>query len=148
MVLDERALKAFVLVAQTGSMSKAAERLSVSVSTISRLLGKVESMAGTELFVSGSRTKLSNAGHLYLMEVLELLDAHKRLERFGAKYRLTGKPLLRIAAFTRYAEPVVVPLAARLIQNFQNGDYGLTFTLKEISERLGSAIHLISVWAS
>ena len=56
MVLDERALKAFVLVAQTGSMSKAAERLSVSVSTISRLLGKVESMAGTELFVSGSRT--------------------------------------------------------------------------------------------
>lgn len=116
MVLDERALKAFVLVAQTGSMSKAAERLSVSVSTISRLLGKVESMAGTELFVSGSRTKLYNAGHLYLMEVLELLDAHKRLERFGAKYRLTGKPLLRIAAFTRYAEPVVVPLAARLIQ--------------------------------
>ena len=49
MVLDERALKAFVLVAQTGSMSKAAERLSVSVSTISRLLGKVESMAGTDL---------------------------------------------------------------------------------------------------
>ena len=130
MVLDERALKAFVLVAQTGSMSKAAERLSVSVSTISRLLGKVESMAGTELFVSGSRTKLSNAGHLYLMEVLE--ESH------------FSESLLLLVMLN----PSLCRLRQGSFKNFQNGDYGLTFTLKEISERLGSAIHLISVWAS
>lgn len=73
-----KALQVFKLTAELGSMTKAAERLSVSQSSISRFIGLLEDELGTELFLRRDGLSLTPSG-ANLAEHLK--DAFQIIER-------------------------------------------------------------------
>ncbi|MGE0201937.1 MAG: LysR family transcriptional regulator, partial [Candidatus Melainabacteria bacterium] len=57
-----RQLKALSLIAQTGSFTKAAERLFITQSAVSALIRELEDEAGTPLIIRGRALRLTDAG--------------------------------------------------------------------------------------
>lgn len=68
------ALNAFVEVAEAGGFSKAARRLGVATSSVTRLVDSLEEQLGTPLLTRNTRAvTLTDAGTAYLDQVLRLL---------------------------------------------------------------------------
>ena len=84
-----RQLRAFCHAAQTGSISRAAERLCVSQPSVSLLIKRLETDLGTELFERrGPRILLTEAGQVFLDTVLPAIESMDNLpalfrERMG-----------------------------------------------------------------
>lgn len=84
-----RQLRAFCHAAQTGSISKAAERLCVSQPSVSLLVKRLESDLETVLFERrGPRIQLTEAGQVFLNTVLPVIESMDNLpalfrERIG-----------------------------------------------------------------
>lgn len=69
------ALNAFVAVAETGGFSKAARRMGVATSSLTRLVDALESQLGTSLLTRSTRAvTLTDAGLAYLEQVAPLLQ--------------------------------------------------------------------------
>ena len=103
--MELRHLKTFVMAAETGNFTRAAERLEVTQAAVSQHIAALESRYGQPLFERGSRSvTLTEAGKLLLetaAAVFELLDAAD--ERIaGSRSVVTGR--LRIASSTVPAE--------------------------------------------
>jgi LysR family transcriptional regulator, glycine cleavage system transcriptional activator len=73
-----KALQVFKLTAELGSMTKTAEKLSVSQSSVSRFIGLLEDELGTELFLRRDGLSLTPAG-AHLAE--QLNEAFRIIER-------------------------------------------------------------------
>ena len=70
-------IEAFLAVARSGTLSKAAEKLYISHSTLSGRIGKLEEEFGTELFLRGKgqkRVELTKAGEAFLPYAVKFLD--------------------------------------------------------------------------
>ena len=95
-----RQLRAFCHAAQTGSISKAAERLSVSQPSVSLLIKGLEQDLGVLLFERrGPRIELSAAGQVLLETALPLVEGMDHLpEVFAARLGEVGQGALDIAA--------------------------------------------------
>jgi DNA-binding transcriptional LysR family regulator len=66
--LDTRLLRAFILTAREGNLSRAAERMLISQQGLSRQIQRLESLTGNQLFVrSGAGMALSEAGERLLL---------------------------------------------------------------------------------
>jgi len=84
-----RQLRAFCLAAQTGNISRAAERLCISQPTVSQLIKGLEDDLKVLLFERrGPRIQLTEAGRIFLDEALPLLEGMDNLpavlaERLG-----------------------------------------------------------------
>jgi len=84
-----RQLRAFCQTAQTGSISRAAERLCVSQPSVSQLIKGLEEDLGTALFErNGPRIRLTETGRAFLETALPVLEAMDNLpavfrERLG-----------------------------------------------------------------
>jgi DNA-binding transcriptional LysR family regulator len=84
--LDLRLLRYFVAVAETEHVGRAAARLGVSQSPLSRQLRQFESRLGVSLFVRESRRiRLSDAGERLLPEAVKLLKDATRLVRWAER---------------------------------------------------------------
>jgi DNA-binding transcriptional LysR family regulator len=84
-MLDLRQLRYFVAVAETQNVGKAAERLSISQSPLSRQIKQLESRLGFTLFRrEKQRVFLTSDGEQFLIEARELL-AHARTIEQRAK---------------------------------------------------------------
>ncbi|WP_198087911.1 LysR substrate-binding domain-containing protein [Variovorax sp. E3] len=80
-MLDLQQLHYFVAVAESESIARAAERLHISQSPLSRQVIALEARLGLVLFArTGKRLKLTAAGHRFLGECRQLLSASARLE--------------------------------------------------------------------
>ena len=80
-------LKMFIAVAETGSYTKAAERLFVSHSTVSRAVSELERELGVRLFERGNTVRgLTPAGETLYKRAPELLSlADEIAEEIGGK---------------------------------------------------------------
>jgi DNA-binding transcriptional LysR family regulator len=84
--LDLRLLRYFVAVAETEHVGRAASRLGVSQSPLSRQLRQFENRLGVSLFVRESRRiRLSDAGERLLPEAVKLLKDATRLMRWAER---------------------------------------------------------------
>lgn len=84
--LDLRLLRYFVAVAETEHVGRAAERLGLSQSPLSRQLRQFEKQLGVALFVrERRRVRLSDAGERLLPEAVKLLKDAKRLVRWAER---------------------------------------------------------------
>ena len=71
-----------VAVAQTGSVSKAAENLFISQPSLSRYIRDLESRLGVQLFQRvGNRVSLTYAGEKYVETSKQILALYENLER-------------------------------------------------------------------
>jgi DNA-binding transcriptional LysR family regulator len=76
--LPSELLRSFVIVAQTGSFTVASEHISLSQSTVSQHIRRLEDLVGLPLFARDTRNvRLSPQGetlHRYAVRILELMD--------------------------------------------------------------------------
>lgn len=117
--LDSRQLKAFVILAKTGSYTETAKQLYVTHSAISHSMRSLEEQVGCRLLTKlGKKAILTEAGD-------ELLPhAHRALEEMGrARQRLAelnkwGSRRLRLAADTTFLSSFLTPVLLKFHQEF------------------------------
>ncbi|WP_025029125.1 LysR family transcriptional regulator [Nitratireductor aquibiodomus] len=102
--LDSRFLRAFLVVAREGSIRRAAERLNMAPSAISRKLVEAEARLGVALVErSAQGIALTDAGHLVREHALVRQDEETFLLDQLGKFRDTGGQVVRIAVGEGFA---------------------------------------------
>jgi DNA-binding transcriptional LysR family regulator len=102
-VLELRLLRYFVAVAETEHVGRAAERLHISQSPLSRQVRQLEAQLGLSLFRrEKQRVRLTHEGRWLLTEARALLDRASRLERDAAR-RARGEAGTLSVGFVRTA---------------------------------------------
>lgn len=85
-MIDLRQLKYFVAVAEEEHVGRAAERLHISQSPLSRQIAQLEERLGLMLFERNQqRIRLTRDGHTFLAETRALLTHANRLESLGRR---------------------------------------------------------------
>lgn len=100
-------------VAETASISKAAQRLDMPQSNVSRTLTALERRLGLEIFVRSPRTlSLTEFGEDFLRQATQLLDEHSNLLDMSGTYKRSlngtvtlGAPIGIHSFLTRYLLP-------------------------------------------
>ncbi|TYZ11950.1 LysR family transcriptional regulator [Hymenobacter lutimineralis] len=83
MNIDTIALQCFIAVAETGSFTKAAERVGRTQSAISQQMSKLESLLGKLLLVRGKAFTLTPEGEIFLGYARRIFALHREaLDRF------------------------------------------------------------------
>lgn len=121
-------IEAFVAAAELGSFTRAAKRLGLSPSALSRRISQLEDTIGVRLLHRTTRAvKMSDEGRAYFERargaLRELTEAHELAAR--ASDRPTGT--LRIEAPTILGRVVVVPAVARFVRRYPDMEVELGF---------------------
>lgn len=114
-----RALRAFVAVADAGTLSGAARSLSLSPPSITRLVGDLEAHIGTQLFHRTTRSvTLSEAGAAYLIDARNILAAVQSADDAarGANERPQGT--LRLTASVLFGQHYILPIVAVFLERY------------------------------
>ena len=83
MNIDTIALQCFIALAETGSFTKAAERVGRTQSAISQQISKMESLLGKSLLVRGKAFALTPEGEIFLGYARRIFALHREaLDRF------------------------------------------------------------------
>ncbi|WP_234684789.1 LysR family transcriptional regulator [Bradyrhizobium monzae] len=87
-------MRTVVAIAETGSMSKAAEKLSLSQPAISAQVKRLQGLIGGELFTrTANGTSLTELGKLALQQARRIIDANDQLLRLGGSDRSSMRRL-------------------------------------------------------
>src|SRR5271156_2802164 len=77
-------VRTVVAIAETGSLSKAGERLGLSQPAISSQIRRLQGLVGGSLFVKGANgTTTTELGKLALQQARKLLEANDQILRLG-----------------------------------------------------------------
>ncbi|HEY3801164.1 MAG TPA: LysR substrate-binding domain-containing protein [Kofleriaceae bacterium] len=116
-MLELRLLRYFVAVAETEHVGRAAERLHVSQSPLSRQIKQLEDVLGVELFArDGRRIRLTDAGRALLAPARDLLGRADALVR-DARVATSGGPARIAVGFVGTALATgVLPGALRALR--------------------------------
>ncbi|MBC8746381.1 MULTISPECIES: LysR substrate-binding domain-containing protein [Paraburkholderia] len=107
--LDE--LQAFSAVVDTGSMTTAARHLNLTVSAVSRLLGRLEGKLRTTLLRRNTRKlELTEEGRVFLQHARAIIDSVENAEELMVAQREMPSGRLRIDAATPFMLHVIVPI--------------------------------------
>ncbi len=113
--LDWSRVQAFLAVAETGSLTAAAQRLGQSQPTLGRQIKQIEAQLGVTLFERHPRgLALTEAGNKLIAPARAMQSAHKAFElaAAGQDERLSGT--VRLTASTFVAHHIVPPIIAQL----------------------------------
>lgn len=92
-------LRAFIMVAETGHLSRAADRLNVSKSSLSANIQRLESLLGVSLFERHTRgCKLSEAGQAMLDSAHRMVKEWSRIETGAVDFQKHGAGRVSVAA--------------------------------------------------
>jgi len=111
MKLDLEEVSVFLAIVDTGSMTAAAERFGCPVSTVSRLLARLEDKLGTALLRRTTRRlDLADEGNAFVPDAREIIAAVQFAEDrlMARRGQLSGQ--LRVDAATPFMLHVLVPL--------------------------------------
>ncbi|MGG4607179.1 LysR substrate-binding domain-containing protein [Providencia sp. Me31A] len=104
-------LQAFISVVDCGSITAAAEQLNITISTVSRLLLRLEEKVETTLLYRTTRTiKLSDEGSAFLQKAREIVDLAQQAEEMLSVRQTIPSGKLRIDAPTPFLTHVIAPL--------------------------------------
>ena len=110
--LDE--IQAYITVADSGSITAAAERLGQTISATSRTLARLEDKLQTTLMTRTTRRlELTEEGKLFLERARQIVAAVEATEELMTTQRSKPAGLLRVDAASPFMLHVVAPLAAR-----------------------------------
>lgn len=109
-------VRTLVAISETGSLSKAGERLGLSQPAISSQIRRLQSLVGGSLFVKGANgTTTTELGKLALQQARKILEANDQLLRLGGDN--FGPPPLRLGLSTWFAEEFLVQKSLELISD-------------------------------
>lgn len=103
----------FVLAADAGSLSRAARQAHVAQSTVSRAVGRLESLLGVALFMRSGRTfQITDTGALLLPHAREVLGGLDAFARAADQARGGLRGLVRMSLCTTLGRCVLLPRLA------------------------------------
>ncbi len=120
-------MRIWVTVADSGSITAAAGHLSMTVSSVSRSLSRLERKLDTTLMLRTTRRMaLTSEGHLFLQRARQILTAVASAEDELAVRRETPSGKLRINTAPSFMQHVIVPLLGGFISRYPQIDPELT----------------------
>jgi len=126
-----RQLRVFLEVAQSGSMTRAAESLHLTPPAVSMQVKELESQVGLPLFDrEGRQVSLSTAGEYFLVHARRLMGALKDAENSMARFRKLEQGMLTIGMVStaKYFVP-------RLLAQFREEHSGVDVRLRVTTNR-------------
>jgi DNA-binding transcriptional LysR family regulator len=126
-----RQLRVFLEVAQSGSMTRAAESLHLTPPAVSMQVKELESQVGLPLFDrEGRQVSLSTAGEYFLVHARRLMGALKDAENSMARFRKLEQGMLTIGMVStaKYFVP-------RLLARFREEHSGVDVRLRVTTNR-------------
>jgi DNA-binding transcriptional LysR family regulator len=119
--MNFKALRAFSLVMEFGSVTAAADKLRLSTPAVSRLIGQLESETKLKLFNRTHRgLSPTEAGHLFMKEAQRILTDLEELPDVIRKIKRHTFQRLSILTTPRLVPGLIVPALARLSQRDPN----------------------------
>jgi DNA-binding transcriptional LysR family regulator len=130
-----RQLRAFCLAAQSGSISRAAERMCLSQPSVSLLVKALEEKLGNRLFERrGPRIRLTEAGQVLLETALPVVEAMDQIpDRFAARLGAVRSGALDIAA----GESTILYLLPDYVKRYTDLYPQVTLRLHNVTGRDG-----------
>ena len=117
--LDSRQLKAFIVLAQTGSYTGTAKQLYVTHSAISHSMRVLEQQVGCRLLSKlGKKAILTEAGEALLHHAVRALDEMRQARHTLAELNKWGTRRLRLAADTLLLSAFLTPVLLRFHKEF------------------------------
>ncbi|GGC11058.1 transcriptional regulator [Marinobacterium zhoushanense] len=105
------AMRTFITVADEGSFTRAAERLSISPQLVSKYVGQLERQLGARLLNRTTRkVHLTEAGARYCQRAQQLLDELDELDSQVSDMQTQAQGLLRISAPVSFSTRHLAPL--------------------------------------
>jgi len=112
--MELRHLRCFLAVAEELHFSRAADRLHIEPSPLSRVIKELEDDLGLLLFVRNRRrTQLTPAGHVFLQDVRKVLSAVQQARENARTVASGRRGILRIAVSDGATEPRLSTWLAR-----------------------------------
>ena len=112
-------LDEFVAVAECGHFSKAAERLGLSSSHVSRQIAQLEERLHTRLLYRTTRkVALTEAGQTFLQHCQRLQDAREEALRAIGDLNSEPRGKLRMTCAVTYGERFIVPIVTRFMTRY------------------------------
>jgi LysR family transcriptional regulator, low CO2-responsive transcriptional regulator len=119
--LDSRQLRAFVMLAKTGSYTEAAKQLCLTHSAVSHSMRALEEQVACRLFNRlGKKSELTEAGETLLHHAVRALAEMERASRALTELNRWGSRRLRLAADPIFASSLLAPVLAQLHTEFPN----------------------------
>ena len=124
------ALSAFVEAAQANNFSRAAEKLSIKASTVSRYIKDLEQDLGIALFNRSTRTlRLTEGGETFLHHALRVLDALDHAKQATSSLNQHPRGLLKLNVPPAFARQHILPLLGEFMS--RNPEVRLELTLDD-----------------
>ena len=121
-----RRMEIFVSVVEAGQFTRAAQRLSLSKSTVSQAVSDLETYLGLQLFQRDSRSlQLSESGETYYAECVRVLADISALEDHIRGKNLGMSGVIRLTAPTLYGSIILEPLIVKFMKMYPEVSFDL-----------------------
>lgn len=91
MTIDTITAQCFIAVAETGSFTKASQRIGRSQSAVSQQISKLENLLDKELFKRGKTLSLTNEGEIFLSYAKQIFKLHREALEYFKEPELKGE---------------------------------------------------------
>jgi DNA-binding transcriptional LysR family regulator len=140
------AMSVFVQTVDSGSLSAAARKLSMPLTTVSRRLAELEAHLGAPLLIRSTRKlALTEAGRGYLATCRQILDLVGAAESGMARVHQQPRGLVTMTAPLVFGRIVLVPMLTELLSEFAEIDLRLLLgdrNLDLIDEQVDLALRI------
>lgn len=115
--LNEMAI--FAIVVNTGSFTKAADKLKLPKSTVSRKVSQLEKRVGVRLINRTTRNlKPTETGKLYYSQCLKMLEQAEEADRIVSNMQSEPSGLLRISTPLSFGTPFFIKVIKRFLEKY------------------------------
>lgn len=115
--LNEMAI--FAIVVNTGSFTKAADKLKLPKSTVSRKVSQLEKRVGVRLINRTTRNlKPTETGKLYYSQCLKMLEQAEEADRIVSNMQSEPSGLLRISTPLSFGTPFFIKVIKRFLDKY------------------------------
>lgn len=119
----------FVACVEEGSFTRAAERLHLTGSAVSKSISRLEARLGSRLLERTTRRlQMTDAGHAYYQTCIRILEELAEAESVLAAHRSIPSGRLRLAVPTTYGRLGVMPLLLPFCQQHPEIELSLAFS--------------------
>jgi DNA-binding transcriptional LysR family regulator len=126
---DLRALRVFVAVVDTGSLTEAAHRLAIAPSTVSKRLSALETDVSGQLIIrSTKRLHVTELGRSFYDRCVAILHEVEGAETDVGLYNTEAQGTLRVSAAPVFAGRHLMPIFARLLERHPKITIDLSLT--------------------
>lgn len=128
-------LELFLVLAETGHFTRAAERMGISQSTLSGCIKSLEQQLGVTLFLRTTRQcVLTPAGEIMRDKALKIVDQWKEMQKISADYALYGGKNIVVAAPNIQCS-LLLP---KIINQFKKKYSDVKIEIKDVAEQFVS----------